>query len=83
MKKKNVVKSVKGGLAESPFPANHVSKFFKNGKKFSIYCHYRYGDERLIWNDEAVWERVSVYTICLDLTMADERHEVFQHEIAY
>lgn len=51
----------------------NLTKFFRNGKTFSAFCRFRYGNSKEVWADESLWEHTGKYAIGLDLEAADKK----------
>lgn len=51
----------------------NFTKFFRNGKTFSAFCRYRYGNSQQIWSDETLWQKSGRYAIAFDIEAADEK----------
>lgn len=58
----------------------NFSKFFRNGKTFSAFCRYRYGNSQQVWNDETLWQKSGKYAIAFDIEAADAKFAVRQHD---
>ena len=57
----------------------NFTKFFRNGKTFSAFCRYRYGNSQQVWSDETLWEKSGKYAIAFDIEAADAKFGVKEH----